>query len=386
MVKRNNKKSNKEEKDIEIVKETDTETETESGKKSEDTEIISNVSSNEESEESEESEDEYTNDELNEKILLCYNKYLSKFIKTHKNISNEVKSIVKKYKVIDNNSLEYMHVFDIETVSEILYKQKLNKISEIKLFKNESFLALNIYNGITIDAIYKNLKGDVEKLELLKYIYIFHVLKYLHNLDDIKYKLILFNTITDVIDELQFVNYPKYVENIIDDDICDIIKQFILLNILIDNEYKTMNKNSDGADKKGPLNEEFMSSIENSNIGKLAKEIAEDVNIDELNIKDPQDLIKGLMGNSEDGQPPLLQKIFSTIGTKITSKMENGELNQQELVSDAFNMIGQMNNEGGNNPLSSMFNQMLGQMGNMKGMGKGMGGNVKRQRPRKTRK
>lgn len=355
----------------------DLESESESASTSE-VEVVEEQVSNDESSDCEESSSSEggNNDELNDKILLCYNKYLSTFIKTHKNIADEVKSIVKKFKVIDNNSLEYMHIFDIESVSETLYKQKLNKIDEIKLFKNKDFLNLNIYNGITIKMIYDKLDNDVKKLELLKYTYIFHVLKYLHNLEDGKYKQLLFNIIIDVIDETQFVNYPGYVENIVDDELCDMIKQFILLNILIDNEYKNMEKSAnDKGNGQGGIDDEFMSSIENSNIGKLAKEIAEDVNIDDLNIKEPQDLLKGLMGNGEDGQPPILQKIFSTIGTKITAKMENGELNQQELVSDAFNMIGQMNNEGGNNPLSSMFNQMLGQMGNMKGMGKGMGGN-----------
>jgi len=327
-----------------------------------------------ESESESDSEDEYS--ETNQKILISYNKYLSKFIKTHKNISEDVKSIVKKYKVIDNNSLEYMHCFDIESVSDVLYKQKLNRLEDITLFKNKSFLKLDIYNGITINHIYKKIESNLQKLELIKYIFIFHILKYLYNLGDNNYKQILFDKIIDVIDDSNIMNYNKYVENIVDDDISEIIKQFILLNILLNEEYKKQNKSSASENTNGnpeQHQDEFMASIEQSNIGKIAKEIMDEINIDEIQTENPQDLLKGLMGNGNDGQPPLFQKIFSTIGTKLTSKMENGELDINELKNDAFNIAEQMNNEDNqNNPFSNMFNQMLGPLG--KGLGKGMGG------------
>jgi len=327
-----------------------------------------------ESESESDSEDEYS--ETNQKILISYNKYLSKFIKTHKNISEDVKSIVKKYKVIDNNSLEYMHCFDIESVSDVLYKQKLNRLEDITLFKNKSFLKLDIYNGITINHIYKKIESHLQKLELIKYIFIFHILKYLYNLGDNNYKQILFDKIIDVIDDSNIMNYNKYVENIVDDDISEIIKQFILLNILLNEEYKKQNKSSASENTNGnpeQHQDEFMASIEQSNIGKIAKEIMDEINIDEIQTENPQDLLKGLMGNGNDGQPPLFQKIFSTIGTKLTSKMENGELDINELKNDAFNIAEQMNNEDNqNNHFSNMFNQMSGPLG--KGLGKGMGG------------
>ena len=52
--------------------------------------------------------------------------------------------------------------------------------------------------------------------------------------------------------------------------------------------------------------------------------------------------------------------------------MTSGELNQEDLLKDAFGLLQQMNNGGGvggrNNPMGQMMNQMMQMMGGMNGI------------------
>jgi len=70
--------------------------------------------------------------------------------------------------------------------------------------------------------------------------------------------------------------------------------------------------------------------IENSSIGKLAKEIAEDLNIDELT-GDPSDMAN--MFQNEN-----FMNIFSKINSKVQDKMNSGELDGNILSKEASSM------------------------------------------------
>jgi len=103
------------------------------------------------------------------------------------------------------------------------------------------------------------------------------------------------------------------------------------------------------------------SGMEDTSLGRLAKEIMDEVNVDELqkSVGEDGDILKAL-ANPDSG----LLKLVGTVSQKMVSKMATGELNQENLLSDALQFATKM---GGNIPglgnLAGMGNMLSSLMG-----------------------
>ena len=96
--------------------------------------------------------------------------------------------------------------------------------------------------------------------------------------------------------------------------------------------------------------EGFDNILNNTSIGKIAKEITEELNIE------------GMAGDGGDMQqlfnPENMMKIFSSINAKVTN---NADFNKEDLASEATNICGTMKD----NPLFSQLMGMQNMFGNM---------------------
>ena len=102
------------------------------------------------------------------------------------------------------------------------------------------------------------------------------------------------------------------------------------------------------------LNEEL---INNGLIGNLAKELAEDINLDEfnLNIDENSENVNDVFSNLISGDNPMkFMNLIQNVGQKIQTKLSDGGLDQSKLVDEAQQMMGML---GNNNPL---FENLLG--------------------------
>ena len=132
---------------------------------------------------------------------------------------------------------------------------------------------------------------------------------------------------------------------------------------------------------KGMFNEEnipnandihdHIQSMMNGNIGNLAKEIAEDtfqdlnISMDDLEGKggDPNMLFKTLFKN-----PSKLLGLTKSIGSKLDEKMKSGEINQDDLMKEATDMMSKMKSMPGMENMNDLFKNFAGSMGGgMKG-------------------
>jgi len=119
----------------------------------------------------------------------------------------------------------------------------------------------------------------------------------------------------------------------------------------------------EGMDEK-----KFEESFLNSNIGNLAKEISQDLDLSDLkNLESPDDLMKTLMGGSTDGG---LGNIIQKVSTKLQSKLSSGQLNEEALMKEATQMMGMLNPAlasmgmgGGKGGMGDLFSMMGGLMG-----------------------
>ena len=98
-------------------------------------------------------------------------------------------------------------------------------------------------------------------------------------------------------------------------------------------------------------------------IGNLAKELAEEINMDDLNlnIDEKSDNVNDILGNLMSGNNPMkFMNLIQNVGQKIESKLSDGNINQGDLVKEAQNMMGML---GNNNPLfDTMMKNMQGEM------------------------
>ena len=102
------------------------------------------------------------------------------------------------------------------------------------------------------------------------------------------------------------------------------------------------------------------------NIGKLAKEIADDT-IDELGITaddisnnpDPKKVFENLVKN-----PSKLMNVMQKISKKIDTKLKSGEVNQEELMTEAAELLKNMKNVPGmEDMMKKMAKQQMGGKG-----------------------
>jgi hypothetical protein len=138
---------------------------------------------------------------------------------------------------------------------------------------------------------------------------------------------------------------------------------------------------------------EHLKGLFDGKIGKLAKEMAEEISEDmsELlggdkgNIKSSQDVLKNLMKN-----PKKMMDLVKLVGDRLKSKMDSGEISQEEIMKEASDLIGKMKGGGmggmggeDNDMFKNMLNQMkdmdlkgMAGLAGMAGMG-GMGKNAR---------
>ena len=122
---------------------------------------------------------------------------------------------------------------------------------------------------------------------------------------------------------------------------------------------------------------EAFAGLENTSIGKMAKEIMDEIDVSELqkSIGDDGDIFKAL-SNPDNG----IMKLVSTVSQKMMEKMSSGELKQESIIGDAMSFFGKaMGGAGGTDGgapdmMKTIQGLMQGMTGGSGGAGGGLGG------------
>lgn len=99
--------------------------------------------------------------------------------------------------------------------------------------------------------------------------------------------------------------------------------------------------------ENGGINEELLN---NGLIGNLAKELAQDINLEDMDIGidesgDVNDIFSKIMSGDN---PMKFMNLIQNVGQKIQTKLSDGNIDQSKLVEEAQNMMGML---GNNNPV-----------------------------------
>jgi hypothetical protein len=277
-----------------------------------------------------------------------------------------LKAIRENYTTLDKSSDEY--TIYMKSISEDFWTSYVG-IDDISA-TDDWFLAddvkdVCIYKNITVSAIRKLVNDDSVCHHFFSVFYLF--MSELSD-DDVKlYLSVLQDTKNEIaLDGITNESHKKLIERL--------------------NELKTKKKDTAGFN---------MSGMEDTMLGKLAKEILEDVDVEKLqkSIGDNGDILKAI-GDPDSG----FSELISNVSRKMASKISSGELKQENLLQDAIkfasvmpggifgnagagaNQGSKQGGGGGANPpdMASMMNMMSSMMNNKEGMDmfKNMMGNM----------
>lgn len=168
-------------------------------------------------------------------------------------------------------------------------------------------------------------------------------------------QLILLNIVSDIDNTNTFGDTAKLFEAIQSDDLKEKLDECL-------NNMQEMFNNDDSNIKEDVVPDienlhDHLETMLDGKLGRLAKEIAEDISkdldIDEENIKDPSDLFKKLFSN-----PSKLMNLVKTVGSKLDTKMKNGDINEKDILSEAGELMKQMNSIPGLGNIKDIFSKM----------------------------
>jgi hypothetical protein len=266
-----------------------------------------------------------------------------------------LKAIRENYTTLDKSSDEY--TIYMKSISEDFWTSYVG-IDDISA-TDDWFLAddvkdVCIYKNITVSAIRKLVNDDSVCHHFFSVFYLF-----MSELSDDDVKLYL-SVLQDTKDEIG-------LDGIMNESHKKLIARL--------NELKIKKKDTAGFN---------MSGMEDTMLGKLAKEILEDVDVEKLqkSIGDNGDILKAI-GDPDSG----FSELISNVSRKMASKISSGELKQENLLQDAIKFASVMpggifgnaganqgskqgaSGGGGNPPdMSSMMNMMSSMMNNKEGM------------------
>tara|TARA_B100000401_G_scaffold134547_1_gene89109 strand:+ start:5925 stop:6728 length:804 start_codon:yes stop_codon:yes gene_type:complete len=257
------------------------------------------------------------------------------FIREIKKEDEQSKTILKKhYLCFDKTTDEYLNDF----------KSALKKCEGA----DSLFIEGNLEENERIDGIevLRELPaGKIANASKNHYLHMFYLLAKLHtgaleNTDDARTTASLKAILVSV---LKILNGGYDTDEILDE--------------VFDDEYRTLMShvaNSKIAEDEPPSMGDGapfdMGSINQTKIGKLAQEISSQIDMSALNTNKVSNI-----NDLFSGENSAMSSIISQVSSVMSQKMQSGELNQEELMSEAFSMMGNMQN---NDMMASMMQNM----------------------------
>lgn len=288
-----------------------------------------------------------------------FNQYYFDFLKKVKSNASQLKYDSKKARSVikavkrhylhwDKLSNDYIVAFQEHDGSWDEYRTLVSDIDGLNAWL-ETHGDLYVFKEITVDMVVDMLKK--KDMWLMHYFFTIVVCLSMVDLTDAHVSDVLFilrnmHKTEDVVERLGKLDH---------------VKARHLMQRLMDHYQNRMEKES-------PLK-----GMEDTTIGKLAKEIMQEVDVGELqnSLGDGGQDIFSALTNPNSG----VAKLLGTVSQKMLSKMASGELKHEALIQDAMKLAGSMGGPDGPlaqlGPMGGMMTEM---MKNVMGGGMGMGG------------
>jgi len=255
--------------------------------------------------------------------------YIEKFNFYLKTFINELNVIFPEYKILLNDS--YKTLLDSDSSDSLEYvKEYMENIKTYHNYlakKDENLFKLtnelNFVKGIDFRNVWAKDIDNKTRESIWKYLQTLVVLgkKIVGDDDEIDTLLQNLNS------EGKLENLKEETENMME----------MLQNM---NQMKQdPEENPESTDNKNNAN-----PFEGGLINDIAKELTNELNLDNLNIGEPQNMneaFNNLLGGGNSGN---FLNLINKVGEKIQNKVQSGSINQNDLMKEAQNMMGNLKN------------------------------------------
>ena len=258
-----------------------------------------------------------------------FNENLKQFIDVLKKKYPEQKENIENYYNFDNPGSKYIDEFlenckncgdDISSKNEIIFSKGS------KILNNVDFYS--IWNNTDDDSDNDESKelSEEQRENIWKYLHTLYIFAYEYRCEK-DFKLIM--------NELKSKDVSTLDEE--GKTFRNIIEGLSIQNRKPDNsELESEDSNKKANNSSIPVPDLF-----NGVIGNLAKEIAEEIDPSKINIEDPSKLLSSLMNGNldESNDDSGIFDLVKDITGKIQNKLSSGNLNEEQLFSEAQNMM-----------------------------------------------
>ncbi len=306
-------------------------------------------------------------DLVKSKTSFAFNRICINFLKEIKSRDINLKKKIKKnYKVYDKSSQEHILYFwnKMNSIHDVIQKddidtEQLALYIQEQLINNPEFCDIYFLKGIQIRKLFDIFSN--EKEIILSYIMTLYLFGYLYfDINEENFKEID-NLLQLTLKIIQSIDEDNDIIGLLDNVFDDTIKHILLIikslkiNMIDDSNIDNSNKN---------LNlDSYTDLIDNSKIGSIAKDICSSLTDIDIN---PNSSPEELMSSIFSGSNNIIGNLIEQVGSSLTNKINNGEINQEELIGDAFKLIGKLNNDSANenNFMGDLFKNVMGSMTN----------------------
>ena len=278
-------------------------------------------------------------------------------------------SINKQNEEGEQELFDYCVKFYPERFFDILYQNN-------DIFNDDSEIDVHFLPNVDFKLLFNCQDiSDKTKLTMWKYL-----------------QLLLFATVGSLKDKNLFGDTANLFEGMNEDELGDKLKDtmkdiegfFSNMGVDLDNMKMPESTEEEGveddeSESKDPSFEDFAKNMPNmeglhehlkglfdGKIGKLAKELAEEISGDFSSIlgeeanesTTTQDVLKKMMKN-----PKKMMDLIKNISNKIKDKVEHGEISKDELMGEASELMSKMKEMGGNKQFNNILKKFAGGMG-----------------------
>lgn len=263
-------------------------------------------------------------EDVHDKIVYCFNTFYFDFLKDLKQSAPGLRDRIREhYKIASKTSCKY-----IDTLAPVLGKSFVRDVvTSDDVLSIANVGDVQLFEGISVSDILASF-ADKDALRILLYTLcgLLHLYGWVSNDTSDEANTLLERFLQGIKGE------SDDVDDILDDDIRIIVEKIV--------DIKTSQVDSSTETKDAPTTspEDMVASTK---LGRLAKEIAEEIDLSTLSgLKSPEDLFK--LGDKDN----VFGNVISKAGAKIFEKMQNGELRQEELLGEAFSFMNMLNAPG----------------------------------------
>ena len=278
--------------------------------------------------------------EINKQIISIFSSFIRDLSKTFPEIKN---CLYRNYEA--ELTPEFSNINQFSKIKTFLNKIKENE--KLIKDKDESFFEkdFELLEEISFKRLWEKNISDKTKNIIWKYLQSFSIINInLNSSDELK-------NLLDSIKDTKEISKEEIKEEIKDKQTAKDLKDLKKLTEDINSSQNISNSNSEEEDL-----EDMLGGMMDSNIGKIAKEVAENMDIESIlgnvdETSNPMELMTKLMN------PEKMGSIFQNIDQIMNQKMKDGDIDSESLKKEAEGMYGNMSH----NP---MFASMMQQMNN----------------------